>query len=223
MEWKTLLKWMIWGYHHFWKPPYTHTQMPHLSFFLVIFSGVDFPAVDWVVQLDCPDSVDSYIHRVGRTARYESPGAHGGSWVMGAHGLVWVGHIEPYEFRSLMNGLTAFNSCVGKELTIQKNLWEEVSKKRPFWKYTIGKRGKQLWHRISGALQKMSFWFKWPMFKGLSTAEALVNLHCFYYRPNRALLRNSQRLHWLTHAGRRGKHGTFVLEMLWTCVYILCF
>ena len=51
-----------------------------------------------------------------------------------------------------MNGLTAFNSCVGKELTIQKNSWEEVSKKRPFWKYTIGKRGKQLWHRISGAL-----------------------------------------------------------------------
>merc|ERR1712194_815039 len=36
--------------------------------------GVDFPAVDWVVQLDCPDSVDSYIHRVGRTARYQSSG-----------------------------------------------------------------------------------------------------------------------------------------------------
>ncbi|CAE7217687.1 DDX10 [Symbiodinium pilosum] len=36
--------------------------------------GVDFPAVDWVVQADCPDTVDSYIHRVGRTARYESTG-----------------------------------------------------------------------------------------------------------------------------------------------------
>ncbi|CAK9003334.1 unnamed protein product [Durusdinium trenchii] len=36
--------------------------------------GVDFPAVDWVVQVDCPDGVDSYIHRVGRTARYESAG-----------------------------------------------------------------------------------------------------------------------------------------------------
>eukprot|EP00931_Biecheleriopsis_adriatica_P049442 TRINITY_DN28600_c0_g1_i1.p1 TRINITY_DN28600_c0_g1~~TRINITY_DN28600_c0_g1_i1.p1 ORF type:complete len:813 (-),score=148.91 TRINITY_DN28600_c0_g1_i1:43-2481(-) len=36
--------------------------------------GVDFPAVDWVVQVDCPDSVDSYIHRVGRTARYQSLG-----------------------------------------------------------------------------------------------------------------------------------------------------
>lgn len=36
--------------------------------------GLDFPAVDWVLQLDCPDDVDSYIHRVGRTARYQSEG-----------------------------------------------------------------------------------------------------------------------------------------------------
>ncbi|KAK4688634.1 ATP-dependent RNA helicase DDX10/DBP4, partial [Tremellales sp. Uapishka_1] len=36
--------------------------------------GLDFPSVDWVVQLDCPDDADTYIHRVGRTARYESEG-----------------------------------------------------------------------------------------------------------------------------------------------------
>ncbi|PIM99292.1 RNA Helicase [Handroanthus impetiginosus] len=37
--------------------------------------GLDFnKAVDWVVQVDCPDDVDSYIHRVGRTARYMSGG-----------------------------------------------------------------------------------------------------------------------------------------------------
>ncbi|ORY35831.1 P-loop containing nucleoside triphosphate hydrolase protein [Naematelia encephala] len=36
--------------------------------------GLDFPAVDWVVQLDCPEDVDTYIHRVGRTARYEAEG-----------------------------------------------------------------------------------------------------------------------------------------------------
>jgi ATP-dependent RNA helicase DDX10/DBP4 len=36
--------------------------------------GLDFPAVDWVIQLDCPDDVDTYIHRVGRTARYQSEG-----------------------------------------------------------------------------------------------------------------------------------------------------
>ncbi|KAJ6297923.1 hypothetical protein OIU76_019106 [Salix suchowensis] len=37
--------------------------------------GLDFnKAVDWVVQVDCPDDVASYIHRVGRTARYLAGG-----------------------------------------------------------------------------------------------------------------------------------------------------
>ena len=36
--------------------------------------GIDFPSVDWVIQLDCPDSVETYVHRVGRTARYKSKG-----------------------------------------------------------------------------------------------------------------------------------------------------
>ena len=36
--------------------------------------GLDFPSVDWVVQLDAPEDSDTYIHRVGRTARYESAG-----------------------------------------------------------------------------------------------------------------------------------------------------
>lgn len=36
--------------------------------------GLDFPAVDWVVQADCPEDAETYIHRVGRTARYESAG-----------------------------------------------------------------------------------------------------------------------------------------------------
>ncbi|ODN86073.1 ATP-dependent RNA helicase DBP4 [Cryptococcus wingfieldii CBS 7118] len=36
--------------------------------------GLDFPGVDWVIQLDCPEDVDTYIHRVGRTARYQSSG-----------------------------------------------------------------------------------------------------------------------------------------------------
>ena len=34
--------------------------------------GLDFPTVNWVVQVDCPEDVDAYIHRVGRTARYVS-------------------------------------------------------------------------------------------------------------------------------------------------------
>ena len=32
--------------------------------------GLDFPAVDWVFQLDCPEDANTYIHRAGRTARY---------------------------------------------------------------------------------------------------------------------------------------------------------
>lgn len=37
--------------------------------------GLDFnKAVDWVVQVDCPEDCAAYIHRVGRTARYLSGG-----------------------------------------------------------------------------------------------------------------------------------------------------
>lgn len=36
--------------------------------------GIDFPAVDWVIQVDIPEDTDTYIHRVGRTARYKFKG-----------------------------------------------------------------------------------------------------------------------------------------------------
>ncbi|RLN59588.1 hypothetical protein BBJ29_003668 [Phytophthora kernoviae] len=36
--------------------------------------GLDFPQVDWVLQLDCPEDAANYIHRVGRTARYNKQG-----------------------------------------------------------------------------------------------------------------------------------------------------
>jgi ATP-dependent RNA helicase DDX10/DBP4 len=36
--------------------------------------GLDFPAVDWVLQVDAPEDVAMYIHRVGRTARYTAAG-----------------------------------------------------------------------------------------------------------------------------------------------------
>jgi ATP-dependent RNA helicase DDX10/DBP4 len=36
--------------------------------------GLDFPSIDWVVQLDAPEDAETYIHRVGRTARYQSAG-----------------------------------------------------------------------------------------------------------------------------------------------------
>ncbi|XP_010443073.1 PREDICTED: DEAD-box ATP-dependent RNA helicase 32-like [Camelina sativa] len=41
----------------------------------VLARGLDFEkAVDWVVQMDCPEDVASYIHRVGRTARFYTQG-----------------------------------------------------------------------------------------------------------------------------------------------------
>lgn len=36
--------------------------------------GLDFPSVDWVLQVDCPPDVESYVHRVGRTARFQATG-----------------------------------------------------------------------------------------------------------------------------------------------------
>lgn len=52
------------------------SQAKHSCMFAtdVAARGLDFPAVDWVVQLDCPEDADTYIHRVGRTARYERDG-----------------------------------------------------------------------------------------------------------------------------------------------------
>lgn len=36
--------------------------------------GLDFPKVDVVVQYDCPCNVETYVHRVGRTARNDEEG-----------------------------------------------------------------------------------------------------------------------------------------------------
>ncbi|CAK9831361.1 Probable ATP-dependent RNA helicase DDX10 [Anthophora retusa] len=36
--------------------------------------GLDFPAVNWVVQMDCPEDTNAYIHRAGRTARFQRDG-----------------------------------------------------------------------------------------------------------------------------------------------------
>lgn len=36
--------------------------------------GLDFPSVNWVVQMDCPEDVNQYIHRAGRSARNRKRG-----------------------------------------------------------------------------------------------------------------------------------------------------
>ncbi|PCH36854.1 DEAD-domain-containing protein [Wolfiporia cocos MD-104 SS10] len=52
------------------------TAMKHAVLFAtdIAARGLDFPSVDWVVQVDAPEDAETYIHRVGRTARYESAG-----------------------------------------------------------------------------------------------------------------------------------------------------
>ena len=36
--------------------------------------GLDFPGVHWVIQVDVPEDLQTYVHRVGRTARFVSSG-----------------------------------------------------------------------------------------------------------------------------------------------------
>ncbi|KAI8343512.1 P-loop containing nucleoside triphosphate hydrolase protein [Chlamydoabsidia padenii] len=53
---------------------FTHKQHAILFCTDIAARGLDFPAVDWVVQLDCPEDADTYIHRAGRTARFDAEG-----------------------------------------------------------------------------------------------------------------------------------------------------
>nr|UXY87969.1 helicase [Cryptomonas curvata] len=36
--------------------------------------GLDFKSIDWIVQLDCPQTIECYVHRVGRTGRFLDTG-----------------------------------------------------------------------------------------------------------------------------------------------------
>ena len=51
-------------------------QRPHAVLFAtdIAARGLDFKAVDWVVNVDAPEDRDMYLHRVGRTARYKAGG-----------------------------------------------------------------------------------------------------------------------------------------------------
>lgn len=76
----------------------------------VVARGVDFPAVDWVVQVDCPEDADTYIHRVGRTARYERNGKA-------------VLFLDPTEEKGMLKKLE------GKKVPIQKITVKENKKR----------------------------------------------------------------------------------------------
>lgn len=59
----------------------------------VVARGIDFPEIDWVIQLDCPEDVATYIHRVGRSAR---AGKNGKSLLMltESEQPAFVAHLE---------------------------------------------------------------------------------------------------------------------------------
>ncbi|KAF3991720.1 hypothetical protein FT663_02593 [Candidozyma haemuli var. vulneris] len=40
----------------------------------IVARGLDFPAIDWVIQVDCPEDAATYVHRVGRCARFGRSG-----------------------------------------------------------------------------------------------------------------------------------------------------
>ncbi|CUM65995.1 uncharacterized protein PRCAT00003649001 [Priceomyces carsonii] len=40
----------------------------------IVARGLDFPSIDWVVQVDCPEDAATYVHRVGRAARFGKKG-----------------------------------------------------------------------------------------------------------------------------------------------------
>lgn len=90
--------------------------------------GLDFPAVDWVIQHDCPEDADTYIHRVGRTARYERDGRA-------------VLFLEPSEEKGMMERLAqkkipieSINIRAKKQQTVKSQL-QNMCFKDPELKY----------------------------------------------------------------------------------------
>jgi ATP-dependent RNA helicase DDX10/DBP4 len=77
--------------------------------------GLDFPNVDWVLQFDAPEDPAAYIHRVGRTARYNA----GGRALM---------MLLPTEEHAVVNSLTSAGVPI-KKLTMNKKHAVSVSLK----------------------------------------------------------------------------------------------
>ncbi|KIW34340.1 uncharacterized protein PV07_01121 [Cladophialophora immunda] len=75
--------------------------------------GLDFPAVDWVVQVDCPEDADTYIHRVGRTARFE----HDGRAVL---------FLDPSEEEGMLNALARKKVSPEKINVRQKKMQQTI-------------------------------------------------------------------------------------------------
>ena len=77
--------------------------------------GLDFPKVHWVVQMDCPDCMETYVHRIGRTARFNTKGKS----------LLFVDPSEIKFVESLLEKKFEIKKILGnpkKQLTIRTSL-----------------------------------------------------------------------------------------------------
>lgn len=73
----------------------------------IVARGLDFPAIDWVIQVDCPEDAATYVHRVGRCARF---GRSGKSLLM----------LMPSEEEAMLKRLQS-NDIEIKNMNIKKN------------------------------------------------------------------------------------------------------
>ncbi|KAF5102099.1 hypothetical protein D0Z00_000559 [Geotrichum galactomycetum] len=81
----------------------------------VVARGIDFPTVDWVVQVDAPEDPATYIHRVGRTARFGKKGT----------ALLFL---TPKEEPGMVNNLESRKIPI-KKLTIRENKRKQIQDK----------------------------------------------------------------------------------------------
>lgn len=81
----------------------------------VVARGIDFPTVDWVVQVDAPEDPATYIHRVGRTARFGKKGT----------ALLFL---TPKEEPGMVSNLESRKIPI-KKLTIRENKRKQIQDK----------------------------------------------------------------------------------------------
>ncbi len=81
-------------------------QAQHACLFAtdIVARGMDFPAIDWVVQVDCPEDAATYVHRVGRAARFGRRG----------HALLMLAPLETPMLQRL-----AQHHCHPKQMSIK--------------------------------------------------------------------------------------------------------
>lgn len=68
----------------------------------IVSRGLDFPAVDWIIQYDPPNDIKDYIHRIGRTARGE--GSSGNALMMIREEELSFGNV----LKKALNDITIF-------------------------------------------------------------------------------------------------------------------